>query len=80
MVKDLDDTQKRELATMLIESVKPSTKAGNNGYSLKPYTLAELHARIEQGEREIAAGLSQDSEEMFRELEEELAREEQKCS
>ena len=39
-------------------------------YSLKPYTLAELNARIDQSERESAAGMGQDSEEMFRELEE----------
>lgn len=46
-------------------------------YSLKPYTIEELNARIDQSERESAAGLGQDSEEMFRELEEEFAREEQ---
>ena len=43
---------------------------------LKPYTMEELNARIDEAERQIAAGLSQDSDEMFRELEEEFAQEE----
>ena len=47
---------------------------------LKPYTLEELNARIDQAERESAAGLGQDSEEMFSELEEEFAREELELS
>lgn len=44
---------------------------------LKPYTMEEINARIDQAERESAAGLGQDSEELFRELEEEFAREEE---
>ena len=44
---------------------------------LKPYTMEEINAMIDQSERDSAAGLGQDSEEMFRELEEEFAREEQ---
>lgn len=43
--------------------------------TLKPYTMDEINAMIDQAEREMAAGLGQDSEEMFRELEEEFARE-----
>ncbi|MCR4848602.1 MAG: hypothetical protein K5920_07135 [Bacteroidales bacterium] len=39
----------------------------------KPYTVEEINAMIDQAERESAAGLGQDSEEMFRELEEEFA-------
>lgn len=42
---------------------------------LKPYTMDEINAMIDQAERESAAGLGQDSREMFRELEEEFARE-----
>jgi hypothetical protein len=38
--------------------------------------MEELNARIDEAERQIAAGLSQDSDEMFRELEEEFAQEE----
>ena len=44
---------------------------------LKPYTMEEIRSMMAQAERESAAGLGQDSEEMFRELQEEFAREEQ---
>ena len=44
---------------------------------LKPYTMDEINARIDQSLRDSAAGLGQESEEMFRELEEEFAREEE---
>ena len=44
--------------------------------SLAPYTMKEINSRIDQAERESAAGLGQDSEEMFREMEEEFMREE----
>ena len=49
----------------------------NKQEQLKPYTMEEINAMIAQAERESAAGLGQDSEEMFRELQEEFAREEQ---
>ena len=45
--------------------------------TLKPYTIEEIRARIEQSKRDSAAGLGQDSEEMFRELEKEFALEDQ---
>ena len=75
LVKDMDDSQKLQLITMLAESVKPAVdkKPESEEYSLKPYTMEEINARIDQAERESAAGLGQDSEEMFRELEEEFA-------
>ena len=59
------------LATQLTEYVKKEEEK-----HLRPYTLEELHARITESERQIADGLSMDSEEMFSELEEEFAREE----
>lgn len=43
---------------------------------LKPYTIEELHSMVAEGEREFAEGKWQDSEDMFRELEEEFARKE----
>ena len=43
----------------------------------RPYTIEEIHARIEQSKRDSAAGLGQDSEDMFRELEKEFALEDQ---
>ena len=41
---------------------------------LRPYTIEEIDAMIDEAERESAAGLGQDSEDMFRELEEEFCR------
>ena len=43
----------------------------------RPYTIEEIHALIEQSKRDAAAGLGQDSEDMFRELEKEFALEDQ---
>ena len=40
----------------------------------KPYTIEELHERIAQSERDFAEGRWIDSEEMFRELDEEFSR------
>ena len=40
-------------------------------YPLTPYTMEEIHAMIDEAERQFAEGKWQDSEEMFRELEEE---------
>ena len=47
----------------------------HSGY-IVPYTREELFARIAKAEREAAAGLGQESEEMFRELDEIFSREE----
>ncbi len=73
VVKDMNDSQKLELITLLAESVKPqmSTKP------MKRYTMAELNAMLDEAEAEIAAGGGTPHEEVMREWEEELAREEQ---
>lgn len=42
---------------------------------LKPYTMEEINARIDQAMRESAAGLGQEFDEFMDELEEEFARE-----
>lgn len=86
LLKDLSDSDKFELGLMLMESVKSSFSAPKNDEDwwvkemwkepVKPYTMDEINARIDQSEREMAAGLGQDSEEMFREIEEEFLREE----
>ena len=47
----------------------------NEKQELKPYTMEEIRARMEIAERESAAGLGIDSEEMIRELEAEFAKE-----
>lgn len=46
-------------------------------YSLRPFTKEELYARVAESEAEIAAGIGTPHEEVMREWEEELAREEQ---
>ena len=45
--------------------------------TLKPYTMEEIHAMIDESERQIAAGQYQDFDEAMDEIEAELAREEQ---
>lgn len=45
-------------------------------HPLTPYTMEEINAMIDEGERQFAEGKWQDSEEMLRELEEEFEREE----
>ena len=43
---------------------------------LRPYTIEEINARIDQAERESALGLGIDTEEMLLEMDKELSREE----
>ena len=73
VVKDMDDSQKLELITLLAESVKPqmSTKP------MKRYTMAELNAMLDEAEAEIAAGGGTPHEEVMREMDEEIERWEQ---
>ena len=47
-------------------------------YPLTPYTMDEIKAMIDEGERQFAEGKWQDSEDMFRGLEEEFERERSK--
>ena len=44
---------------------------------IRPFTIEEIHARIEQSKRDSAAGLGVDTEEMLSELEKEFAFEDQ---
>ena len=81
MVKDMDDSQKLELVTMLVNSVKPkvaddlTTEEMLEGYPYKRYTKAELNAMLDEAEAEIAAGGGIDDEDLRREDEEEYERE-----
>ena len=70
LVKDLDVNQKLELVSMLVNSVKASKK---EEHTPTPYTVEELHQMVAEGELQFAEGQWQDSEEMFRELEQEMA-------
>ena len=68
VVKDMDDSQKLELVTMLIESVK-STVAPS---PMKRYTMDDINAMIAEAESEIAAGVGTSHEDVMREWDEEL--------
>ena len=76
-VKGLNYNDKLELVTILIESIKPEVakadETDDEEYSLRPFTMEELNARIDQAEAEIAAGLGIPDEEAWDDLEEELA-------
>ena len=84
MVKDMDYSEKLELMSVLIDSMKPakSTKADDmtmeemlEGYPYQRYTKAEMNALLDEAERDFEAGLGIDGDEVHRELEEEFARE-----
>ena len=83
MVKDMDDSQKLELVTMLVNSVKPkvaddlTTEEMLEGYPYKRYTKAELNAMLDEAEAEIAAVKGTPHEEVMREMDEEIERWEQ---
>ena len=74
VVKDMDDSQKLELITLLAESVKPKMMADP---PMKRYTMDDINAMIDEAEREIAAGIGTPHEEVMREWDEELERWEQ---
>ena len=79
LIKGIDRSQKLELATMIMESLRDEEAADRvqkeQEEQLKPYTIEELHARIAESERQIAAGQYQDFDEAMDEIEAELARE-----
>ena len=60
--------KEREVTAMERFKTALHHKQGVREYAV-PYTIEELNSRITQAEREAAAGLGQDSEEMFKELE-----------
>ena len=81
MVKDMDDSQKLELVSIIIDSMKQitpiSTEQMLEGYPYKRYTKAELNAMLDEAEAEIAAGGGIPDEEAWDDLEEELELEKQ---
>ena len=76
VVKDMDDSQKLELITLLAESVKPKMTAEP---PMKRYTMDDINAMLDEAEADFAAGKGIPDEEVWREWDEELAREEQKA-
>ena len=72
VVKDMDDSQKLELVTMLIESVKQKVVTTS---PTKRYTMDDIHAMIDEAEAEIAAGGGIDDDDLWKEDEEEFKKE-----
>ena len=83
MVKDMDDSQKLELVSIIIDSMKPdkaddmTTEEMLESYPYKRYTKAELNAMLDEAEANFAAGRGIPDEEAWDDLEEELALEKQ---
>jgi len=73
MVKDMDDSQKLELVSIIIDSMRSEVAP----QPMRRYTMDEINAMIDESERDIAEGRVYDHEEVMREWEEEIAREEQ---
>lgn len=61
----------------LVEEMKDFMRGKEE--KLNPYTIEEIHTMIEESERDIEEGRVTSHEEMMREWEEELAREEQEA-
>ena len=83
LAKDLNYSEKLELVTMLIDSVKPKNaddltmEEMLEGYPYKRYTKAELNAMLDEAEANFAAGLGIPHEEVMREMDEVIERWEQ---
>ena len=71
LVKDMDDSQKLELVSFIIDSLKPAVAP----QPMRPYTKEEINAMIDQSERDIAEGRVYDFDEAMDELEREFAAE-----
>jgi hypothetical protein len=53
MVKDMDDSQKLELVSIIIDSVKPAVAKSGEAVHLRPYTMAEIDAMLDDMSRKI---------------------------
>ena len=73
LAKELDDSQKLELVSILIDSLKPAVAPP----IMRRYTMDEINAMLDEAEAEIAAGGGIPHEEVMREWDEEIARWEQ---
>ena len=71
MVKDMDDSQKLELVSFIIDSLKPTVAP----QPMRRYTMEEINAMIDESERDIAEGRVYDFDEAMDELEKEFAAE-----
>ena len=73
MVQDMDDSQKLELVSIIIDSLKSAVAPP----PMRRYTMDDINAMLDEAEAEIAAGGGIPDEEAWDDLEEELEREEQ---
>ena len=84
VVKDMDNSQKLELISILIDSMQPTAakrhEAEDEGNPLMPYTMEEINAMIDKSEADIAAGRVHDFDEAMDELEKEFAEEERELA
>ena len=68
---NLNNAQRYELGLMLLSSLEPVfVEPEENVY--RSYTREEIHAMVEESERQIAAGNYITSEELFKELNDEF--------
>lgn len=64
-------------AQRLMDNLIDNLTAEDDDYSLKPYTMEEIHAMLDEAEANFAAGRGIPDEEVWREFDEELARKKQ---
>ena len=62
-------------AQRLMDNLIDNLTAEDDDYSLKPYTMEEIHAMLDEAEADIAAGRVIDDDDLWREYDEERARE-----
>ena len=62
-------------AQRLMDNLIDNLTAEDDDYSLKPYTMEEIHAMLDEAEADFAAGRFVDDDDVWREYDEERARE-----
>lgn len=76
LVQDMDDSQKLELVSIIIDSLKSVVAPP----PMQSYTMNEINAMIDQSETEIAAGRVYDFEEVMDKMEKEFAEEDRELT
>ena len=67
LVKDMDDSQKLQLITMLAKSIKPNVALAEkqNNENLSPYTMQEIDDMLDEAEAAFEAGEYLTNDEVF---------------
>ena len=73
MVKDMDDSQKLELVSIIIDSMKPKVAP----QPMQRYTKEEMNAMLDEAEANFSAGRGIPHDEVMREMDKEIERWEQ---